>query len=40
MILEKGRDAFFGIGYVLLTAWLFLVARKLFQLGRLERQTP
>lgn len=27
----------FGIGYVLLMTWFFLIARRLFQLGRLEK---
>jgi len=30
----------FGIGYVLLMAWLFLVARRLFQVGRPVEKIP
>jgi hypothetical protein len=30
--------ALFGIGYVLLMLWLFLIARRLFQVGALERK--
>lgn len=30
---------FIGIGYLLLMAWFFLLARRLFQLGRLGRKT-
>lgn len=29
----------FGIGYVLLMTWLFLISRRLFQLGHPERKT-